>query len=289
MIDAQTRLVLLFGHPVEHSRSPLMHNAAFQHQDVNAVYLAVDVPPADLAAAVGGLQAVRGLGANVTIPHKQAMRALMDELSPRARAVGAVNTVVCRPAEDGGRPRLYGDNTDVPGFLAPLAPHAEALTGAEVLIFGAGGAARAVVYALLSTYRPARLTIAARRPEQAAALAADLAAYDAAGALAAISLDEADAAVRASRLLVNTTPLGMHPRVDGTPWARADDFQAGQIVYDLVYNPEETRLLREAAGRGATPIGGLDMLVEQAAASYVQWTGQPMPTEVVRRRLRSAG
>ncbi|RMH66714.1 MAG: shikimate dehydrogenase [Bacteroidetes bacterium] len=286
MIDAHTRLVLLFGHPVGHSQSPLMHNTAFRHQRINAVYLAADVLPADLAAAVEGLQAIGGLGANVTIPHKQAMGALMDELSPRARAVGAVNTVVCRPVERRERPRLFGDNTDVPGFLAPLTPYAGVLEGAEMLVFGAGGAARAVVYALLSTYRPARLTLAARRPEQAAALAEDFAAYDDRGALAAVALADAGPAVRTSRLLVNTTPLGMHPNRDGTPWPQAADFQAGQIVYDLVYNPRETRLLREAAAHGATPLGGLDMLVEQAAASYVQWTGRPMPTAIVRRRLQ---
>jgi shikimate dehydrogenase len=281
-IDAETQVVTLLGHPVEHSLSPRIHNTAFEAQGVNAVYVATPVRPDALRAAVDGLEALGLLGANVTVPHKEAVRPLLDDVSGRAAAVGAVNTIV---RTDAG---LRGDNTDVEGFRAPLADRlgAAALEGTEMVVFGAGGAARAVAYALLDRYAPARLTLVARRPEQAEALAADLAGYDPQDALRVSTFDAAGPAVRAARLLVNATPLGMAPETDGTPWPDDTDFAPDHVAYDLVYTPEETRFLREAAARGATTIGGLDMLVGQAAAAYEQWTGRTMPTEAVYEALR---
>ena len=280
-IDAETQVVTLLGHPVEHSLSPRIHNAAFRAQGVNAVYVATPVRPDALRAGVEGLRALQFLGANVTVPHKEAVRPLLDDVSERAAAVGAVNTIV----RDGDT--LRGDNTDVAGFLAPLADEAgDALEGAPMLVFGAGGAARAVVYGLLDRYAPGRLTLVARRPEQAEALAADLGGYDPQDDLRTTTFDAAAAAVRESRLLVNATPLGMAPEPDGTPWPDAADFGPDHVAYDLVYNPEETRFLRDAAGQGAATIGGLAMLVEQAAAAYRQWTGRPMPTDAVYEALR---
>jgi len=280
-IDADTQVVTLLGHPVEHSLSPRIHNAAFRAQDVNAVYVATPVRPDALTAGIEGLRALQFLGANVTVPHKEAVRPLLDDVSERAAVVGAVNTIV----REGDT--LRGDNTDVAGFLAPLADEAGApLEGAPMLVFGAGGAARAVVYGLLDRYAPERLTLVARRPEQAEALAADLGGYDPQGALRTTTFDDAAAAVRDSRLLVNATPLGMAPETDGTPWPDAADFGPDHVAYDLVYNPEETRFIRDAAAQGAATIGGLAMLVEQAAAAYRQWTGRPMPTDAVYDALR---
>ena len=280
-IDADTKLVTLLGHPVEHSLSPLIHNTAFQAQGVNAVYVATPVRPGDLAEGIAGLEALQFWGANVTVPHKEEVRALLDDVSERAAAVGAVNTIVC---EDDG---LRGDNTDVDGFLTPLVDTAgEMLQDAPMLIFGAGGAARAVVYGLLARYAPAQLTLVARRPEQAETLAADFAAYDTQDALRVTTFEDAGDTVRESRLLVNATPLGMAPDTDGTPWPDADDFTPDHVAYDLVYNPEETRFLQDAAAQGATTLGGLDMLVGQAAAAYEQWTGQDMPTDAVYEALR---
>jgi shikimate dehydrogenase len=281
LIDAETQVVTLLGHPVEHSRSPHLHNAAFRAQGVNAVYVATPVRPDALAAGVEGLRALQFLGANVTVPHKEAVRPLMDEVSERAAAVGAVNTIV----RDGDA--LRGDNTDVAGFLTPLVEAVgDALEGAPMLVFGAGGAARAVVYGLLDRYGPSRLTLVARRPEQAEALAADLEGYDPTDALRTTTFDAAASAVRASRLLVNATPLGMAPETDATPWPDAGDLGPSHVAYDLVYTPEETRFLRAAAEQGATTIGGLAMLVEQAAAAYRQWTGRAMPTDAVYEALR---
>jgi shikimate dehydrogenase len=281
-IDAETQVVTLLGHPVEHSRSPAIHNTAFRTQDVNAVYVATPVHPDALQAGVEGLRALQFLGANVTVPHKEAVRPLLDDVSARAAAVGAVNTIV----RDGDT--LHGDNTDVEGFLNPLDERVgDALEGAPMLIFGAGGAARAVAYGLLDRYAPERLTLVARRPEQAEALAADLDGYDPQDALRVSTFDDATRAVRRSRLLVNATPLGMTPDTERTPWADADNLGPDHVAYDLVYAPEETRFLQDAAAQGATTIGGLDMLVEQAAAAYWQWTGHEMPRDAVYDTLRS--
>ncbi len=281
-IDAETQVVTLLGHPVEHSRSPAIHNTAFRAQGVNAVYVATPVRPDALQAGVEGLRALQFLGANVTVPHKEAVRPLLDDVSARAAAVGAVNTIV----RDGDT--LHGDNTDVEGFLTPLGERVgDALEEAPMLIFGAGGAARAVAYGLLDRYTPERLTLAARRPEQAEALAADLDGYDPQDALRVSTFDDATRAVRRSRLLVNATPLGMAPDTEQTPWPDADDLGPDHVAYDLVYTPEETRFLQDAAAQSATTIGGLDMLVEQAAAAYRQWTGREMPTDAVYDVLRS--
>jgi len=284
-LDASTRLVGLIGYPVEHSRSPLLHNTAFLAQGLNYRYVALSVAPVDVPAALAGLKALGFLGANVTIPHKQTVLPFVDVLSPPAAAVGAVNTLVCRRTNP-GRTVLYGDNTDIPGFLAPLKGAEGLLNGVEMLIFGAGGAARAVTYALLSTFQPARLTLAARRPEIAECLATDLAPYDARQALQVVPWTGAGNAVRHSTLVVNATSVGMHPHIDATPWPHPADFSESQLVYDLVYTPETTCLLRDAAERGARTIGGLEMLIRQAAASYVQWTGLEMPVEAVRKALR---
>jgi shikimate dehydrogenase len=287
LIDAETDVVTLLGHPVEHSRSPRIHNTAFAERDVNAVYVASAVRPADLEAAVEGLRALQFLGANVTVPHKQAVLPALDAATDRARAVGAVNTIV-RLEGDDGSVRLRGDNTDVAGFLAPLDERfGDALDGAPMVVLGAGGAARAAAYALLTRYRPDALTVVARRPEQAEALAGDLAPHDAADGLRVSTFDDAAPAVRGGRLVANATPVGMTPDTDATPWPEAGDFSADHVVYDLVYTPETTRLLREAGAAGAATVGGLAMLVGQAAAAFRQWTGRSFPRAAVLEALRA--
>lgn len=281
LIDGETRLLTLIGDPVAHSRSPFIHNTALQHQGHNMVYVTTRVRAGEVREAVAGLRALHVAGANVTIPHKEAVLPFLDEVHPRAKAVGAVNTIVARPDRT-----LRGDNTDVVGFLEPLAPYRAALQGASVVILGAGGAARAAAYALLSTYELERLTLAARRPAQAEQLAAHLAPHAAGDALHVVPLDRAGQRVRQAKLVVNATPVGMHPRTDATPWPTPGDFTAQHVVYDLIYTPRHTRLLQEATAQGATAVGGLGMLIGQAAAAYAQWTGAAMPVEVVREALR---
>lgn len=282
-IDARTRLVAVLGYPLGHSLSPLIHNAAFQAQGLNFCYVACPVRPDDLPAAVAGLRALQFAGANVTIPHKQAILNLVDERSDEAEAVGAVNTVVSMESDDGIR--LRGDNTDVRGFLSPLGGLLPSLQGQDVVLFGAGGAARAAVYALLTRGRPQRLTLVAREEAKAAALAESLQSAGPDTELEARSFGEAGHAVRRSILVVNATPIGMTPGPDESPWPRATDFGPGQTVYDLVYNPPRTRLLREAEARGARVIDGIDMFIGQAAEAYRQWTSREMPHRVAREEL----
>jgi len=284
-VDAGTRLVALIGNPVEHSLSPIIHNTAFRAQQLNFAYVATRVDDAKIADALAGLRALSFVGANVTAPHKQAVIPKLDRLSVQARTIGAVNTIVRRDVD--GRVELEGDNTDVPGFLAPLHDHAGQLRGASMTILGSGGAARAVAYALLTTFKPHRLTLAVRTPKHGERLAADLASFDETSALDVLPIRECRDVVRGSRLLVNTTPVGTHPQRQHTPWDEPDVIGEYHIVYDLVYNPHNTRLLQEAAGRGALTIGGLTMLIAQAAAAYIQWTGAEMPTRIVREALRA--
>ena len=288
-INARTRFVSLLGYPLGHSLSPEIHNTSFQAQGINLVYLCMQVHPDNLVQAVLGFKAAGFVGSNVTIPHKQAVFQLVDELSEQARAVGAVNTIVCKFNDDGEVDHLFGDNTDIKGFLEPLDLLAQReamnLAKEEMLIFGSGGAARAVAYAMLTSFNPSRLTMVARTPAKAAKIAEELASYDKEGGLKVVTYDEAGAAVRNSRLLVNATPLGMHKQADATPWHSTTDFGEGQIAYDLIYNPQQTRFMKDAAQQGALTLGGLDMLIEQAAASYYQWTGREMPRDVVHKAV----
>lgn len=274
---ASTGLVALLGNPVGHSVSPAIHNAAFRAQRLDLVYLACCVKAEHMAEAMAGLHALGALGANVTIPHKTVALAHAASASATAQTLGAANTLV-RTASG-----WHADNTDVEGFLAPLGPHAAHIKGERIVVLGAGGAARAVVYACLRDLAPAQLDVIARRPEQAEALLNDLAPLTRQTETRA--LPEADASVSQAALVINATPLGMG---DGRSSWPLGDFHVGQIVYDLVYRPTETPLLRAASARGAVPIGGLPMLLGQAAESYRLWTGREMPLDVARSAAYTA-
>ncbi len=257
-------LAVLLGDAVAHSLSPAIHNAAAQALGLDLIYAACRVAPDRLADAVGGLWALGAVGANVTIPHKRAVLGLVASASETARTLGAANTLTRGP--DG----WHADNTDVEGFLAPLDPHRQSLAGAAAVVLGAGGAARAVVYGLKSL-GVTSVAVVARRPEQAQALADDL------GADHALEFSQAAPFVRDSAIVVNATPVGLNGR--DSPWPIADDFHSEQVVYDLLYYPAETSLMRAASSQGATVIGGLPMLVAQAAGGFRQWTGREMPID----------
>ncbi len=272
--------MVLLGESIGYSLSPTLHNAAFAHDGIDCVYLACSVESAGVRAAMDGLWALGALGANVTIPHKQQALACATEATPTAQALGAANTLVRTP--EGWR----ADNTDVAGFLAPLDAHRSRLEGARVVVFGAGGAARAVVYGVLTALEAAKVTLVARRPEQAEALAADLETAAGRAKMQVATPGTAASSVREADLVVNATPLGMG---DGrTPWPGADDFRPEQVVYDLVYRPAQTPFLDAAASRGATTIGGLPMLLGQAGAAYRLWTGREFPLDVAREAALSA-
>ncbi|PAP75570.1 shikimate dehydrogenase [Rubrivirga marina] len=279
-IGASTGLVVLLGDPVGHSLSPTLHNAAFAEQGLDLVYLACAVEADRLATAMDGLWGLGARGANVTIPHKRDALAFAAEATPTARALGAANTLI---RTDSG---WKADNTDVAGFLAPLVEHRRELADASVVVFGAGGAARAVVYGAAVGLGARTVTIVARRPEQAEGLADDLS--DAVGETELRVSTPADAtqSVRDAALVVNATPLGMG---DGrAPWPNDTDFRGGQVVYDLVYRPARTPLLAAAEANGAISIGGLPMLLGQAADAYRQWTGRDVPLAVARAAALTA-
>jgi len=251
----------LLGYPLSHSRSPLIHNAALRALNLGGEYRLYPVAPQDqagLQALLGRLRQAELDGLNITIPHKQAVFGEIDRLTPTAQAVGAVNTLFMQAGE------LWGDNTDVPGFLADLTPRLAqaAIPAGRALVLGAGGSARAVVYALADGWQ---VSVAARRPEQAEALRP-------LGAQQVLGFNDLSAA-GSFNLVVNTTPLGMHPNTAGSPWPDGLPLPAGAFIYDLVYNPAETTLLLQARQSGLAYANGLGMLVEQAALAFERWTG----------------
>lgn len=271
MITAQTRLVGVIGFPIAHTLSPVMHNAAFAALKLDWVYLPLVVPPEQLRAALQGLVALGFAGANLTIPHKTSALAHLDDLSPEAKSLGAVNTVVVAAG------RLIGYNTDATGFLAALdeagcRPH-------HALVLGAGGAAHAVVYALRQ--RGVSVTIGNRRPKPAAWLAEKMGA----AFLPTWDAFTLSTALTGVDLLVNATPVGQWPVVNESPLPAGVQLPSHLTVFDLVYNPPHTRLLQQARQAGAKTISGLGMLVHQGAAAFSLWTGYPPPTEVMRRAV----
>jgi 3-dehydroquinate dehydratase/shikimate dehydrogenase len=250
-LGPRTELYGVIGQPVSHSVSPAMHNAAFQAMGRDAVYL--PLPASDAADAVGFVNGLDVKGASITIPYKVDLAARVDEIDETGRLTGAINTL----RTDAGR--WQGRNTDVEGFLQPLLDRGIDLRGARAAVLGAGGSARSVVAGLSGA--GAIVTIHARARDKAAALAAGFAAGVAAWPPDAGTWD----------LLVNCTPVGMHPSADQSPVPAGR--LGGRWVYDLVYNPTDTRLLQDAARSGCGTIGGLDMLVAQAQAQSQWWTG----------------
>jgi shikimate dehydrogenase len=274
-IGGHTRLVGLIGWPVEHSVSPPMHNAAFQACGMDWCYLPFPVPPDKVREAVLGARALGLRGINVTVPHKQAAHDLADRLTPAARAIGAVNTLILEPDE------IVGHNTDAGGFLRDLQEHGVQPQGISALILGAGGAAHAVVYALIS--EGAQITILNRTLSRAQALVAEFTPLVTGKPLMASELNPFTLARHADgvQLVVNTTPIGMWPHVDASPWPAEVPFPSEAFCYDLVYNPRETRLMHQARQAGAQAAHGLGMLVYQGAEAFRYWTGIEPPADVM--------
>lgn len=278
-ISGRTTIVGLFGWPVSHSVSPSMHNAAFASLGMDWRYVPLPVnphPPTRIAEAVAGVRAMSMAGVNVTVPHKQAVMPFLDRLTPAARAIGAVNTI--RVEEDGA---LLGDNTDARGFVADLHSHDVSVAGMNVLVLGAGGSSRAVVYGLAEA-GAAGIVVCNRTLARAQSLVADMQSLFPACSMSAARLpDDLATVAGATQLIVNCTSLGMTPHVEGLPWEASLPFQPGQVVYDLVYNPPITRLLRLATANGARVIGGLGMLIWQGAIAFELWSGRKAPVDVM--------
>jgi shikimate dehydrogenase len=261
----------LLGYPLGHTLSPRLHQAALRWAGLEGTYVALPVPPERLEGAIAGVRAWRLPGLNVTIPHKTAVMAHLDDLTPHARQIGAVNTLYW----DGDR--LMGDNTDYAGFLESLPARDWATTEATVL--GAGGAARAVV-AGLRDRGVAALHLVARRRDQAEALKRELA-PDTPGTVLSFDDVALDAVLTHTNLLVNATPVGMH---GGSPLDADQVARLPRAAYvsDLIYNPAETPLMAMARAHGLAVGNGLEMLLCQAAAAFERWTGVRPPLEVLR-------
>ena len=272
-LTGATRLTGVIGWPVAHSLSPRMHNAAFVALGLDWAYVPLPVRPGDVGRAVRGLSALGFAGANVTVPHKQVVLPYMDEVTPIAAAVGAVNTIVVRP--DGS---LLGDNTDGAGFADDLLAQDTGLRlpACRCILVGAGGAAHAIAYALAEA--GAAVMVTNRTQSRAEDLRRSIQ-----RALPAARIDVVvfpGAPAREADLIVNATSLGLHPDVDPLPWDSSVGFRAGQVVYDLVYTGR-TPLLAFAEACGAHAISGLGMLVHQGARAFELWTGERAPVDVM--------
>ena len=278
-VTGNTKVVGVWGHPVGHSRSPAMHNAALAALGLDWVYVPFEVVPDEAAAAVAGLRALGLVGVNVTVPLKETVLPLLDVVKEDAHRIGSVNTIHNR---DG---RLYGYSTDGVGFLRSLEAAGQATEGRQVLLLGAGGSARAVAFALAS--RGSRCQIANRTEARASALADDVNQWF---PIAASTVGWG-APCGAFDLLVNTTSLGMHPNVDALPALPPNAFAARPFVCDLIYAPAQTKLLAMAAAAGCETLNGAGMLVWQGALALALWTGLPleeMPVAVMEAAVRAS-
>jgi shikimate dehydrogenase len=275
-IDAQTRLCALVGNPVEHSFSPLIHNAAFKATGLNFVYVAFRVEKSRIGEAITGIRALNIRGTSVTIPHKVSALRFLDQLDPLAEKIGSINTIV----NDGGI--LKGYNSDGAGALKAIQGQGVALDEKSVLVLGSGGAARAITFTLAMRTKISRLTIAGIVKNELATLAGDLQRASEVPIKTAILADrffEQDAP--AADVLINCTPVGMYPEVDSSP-VPADFFQNSMAVFDVVYNPLKTKLLSAAEQAGCTIISGVEMFINQAAVQFQLWTGEKAPEDVMR-------
>ena len=280
----------LIGWPVEHSVSPAMHNAAFAALGLGWRYTPLPTPPGKVKSALDELKAQRYRGANVTVPHKQAVMPALDSVALNARELGAVNTLVIG-WEANGTPLIGGYNTDDRGFVAALRHGGfEPEEGGRAVIVGAGGAARAVVYGLLCSGIRA-VVVLNRTLERAQALTADLTGlhgwHSKVHALP-LTPETLIESTRAADLLVHATTVGMWPQEGSSIWPAGMSLPAHLAVFDLVYNPLETRLLQQAREAGARPIGGLEMLVRQGALAFELWTGTRPPLDVMRAAAQQA-
>lgn len=265
---------VLIGNPVGHSLSPIMHNTAARHYGMQARYHAVAVQEEELNSLPAFLNKEELLGVNVTIPYKQRMLSYVDRLDTTCRKIGALNTIVREPH------RLVGYNTDIYGFCRPLEPYFPEIRDGRAVVFGTGGAARAIVHGLLDC-GVEEVILVSRSPREAERdewpPSVEITSYDGWPSFAA-----------ETRLFVNATPLGMAPATERSPVGEPEiRHLAGRICYDIVYNPLETKFLKMAAGVDARTIGGLEMLIQQGSRSFDLWTGKPFPVQEVRRTLKT--
>lgn len=272
-----TSIIGLMGHPIKQSFSPLIHNMTSQILDVDYIYLPFDVPAANLRNALKGVIALGIKGFNVTIPHKENIISFLHSVSEEASIVGAVNTVV----NDMGK--LVGYNTDVNGVYESLVPFKDEIANKEITVVGAGGAARAVIYTMIRYFKPSLINIVNRTEQRAENLKkyfSDKTKFEDFKSFELFPPDLVEVFSN-SKLIINATSVGMYPEIDDTIINIPTVFSADQIVFDLVYNPPQTQLLKTAAAQNAKTLNGISMLVTQAAKAFELWTGKQMPIDKI--------
>ncbi len=277
-----TKIIGLIGHPIKHTYSPFIHNIAIELKKLDYIYLPFDVPAASLRNAVKGMNALGIKGYNVTIPHKENIIQYLNNVSEEASIIGSVNTVL----NDHGK--LFGYNTDVHGVLETLNPYKEGIAGSQVCVVGAGGVARAVIYALIRHFKPQKIYLINRTEGRADSLKTYFSAkmkFDAFKTLELFPPDLVEV-FRDSKLIINATPVGMFPENDDMITTLEESFMKDQVVFDLVYNPPKTKLLQTAEKQGAIALDGLRMLISQAAKAFELWTGEQVPVEELQRSLQ---
>ncbi len=278
-----TKIIGILGHPIKHSFSPLMHNTSFELSGLDYVYLPFDVPSESLRDAIKGLVALGIRGFNVTLPHKERILPLLTQISEEASIIGAVNTVV---VENG---KLQGFNTDVTGVYETLLPFKDEISAGRVTVLGAGGAARSVIYTLIRYFKPEYINIINRTEQIAESMKEYFATKMIYNTIKSYELIPPDIVpiLNDSKLIINTTSIGMFPEIDDAPTTIADSFHNEQLVFDIVYNPIKTKFLRIAEKHGAKTINGLKMFVEQGAKSYELWTNEYMQKDKITKVLES--
>lgn len=274
-IKGSTNVVGLIGHPVEHSFSPPMHNAAFKALKMDYVYTAFDVNPDNLEKAINGADALNIKGFNVTIPHKIEVMKYLSEIDEVAGLIGAVNTIDFK--------NLKGYNTDGLGAIKAI-EEVTSVKNKNVVLAGAGGASRAISF-YLSKYGVDNLTILNRNVERADSLARDVIDSALINDVKSDSISKINDYLSDADILINTTPVGMHPNVNVDPIASSDMMHEDFVVFDAVYNPNETVLIKETIKAGAKPVYGIKMLLYQGAESFEIWTGRKAPIDVMQDAL----
>ena len=275
-IKGSTNIVGLIGHPVEHSFSPPMHNAAFEALEMDYAYVAFDVDPLNLKSAIDGAKSLNIKGFNVTIPHKIEVMKHLDEIDEVAALIGAVNTIDFKD--------MKGYNTDGIGAVKAI-EEVTSIKNKNVVVAGAGGASRAISF-YIAKYGADSLTILNRNVEKADNLAKDVSNSNLINEVKSDSMSEINSHVTDADILIDTTPVGMHPNVDDEPIVLADNMHDDLVVFDAVYNPNDTVLIKEAVKAGAKPVYGIKMLLYQGAESFRIWTGRDAPVDVMEDALR---
>lgn len=273
MITGSTNIAGLIGHPVEHSFSPPMHNAAFNALNMDWTYVAFDVEPSNLKSAIDGARSLNIKGLNVTIPHKIEVMKYLDEIDEVARLIGAVNTIDFR--------NMKGYNTDGIGAVKAI-EEVTSIKNKNVVVAGAGGASRAISF-YIAKYGAESITILNRNVDKASNLAKDINLID---DVKPDSISQINDYVREADILIDTTPVGMHPNVDADAIVGAEDMHEDLVVFDAVYNPNETSLIKQAIKANAKPVYGIKMLLYQGVESFKIWTGQNPPVDVMEDALR---